>query len=36
MALLSEGYGKKNGVISKVIMAGTFDVVLCLINFGIV
>jgi len=35
MALLSEGYGKKTGIISKVLTGGTLDVVLCLINFGI-
>jgi hypothetical protein len=36
MSLEARGYGKKKGIASSMIAAGTFDDILCIIIFGIV
>jgi hypothetical protein len=36
MGLESRGYGKRKGIASSMIAAGTFDSILCIILFGIV
>lgn len=36
MSLNDKGYGRKKGIQSTMIAAGTFDIILCIILFGIV